>query len=494
MREIFRVRRSVSANLTLALGLVTAFLLATQSHSAIGAPLAVTARESATLTPGALYAVTTRNNLSVQYGTFRSFNTEKGEVLAIFDRALTANDDQAGTALTFTVVWRNAEARPAQAAEPTQTQSGRSLIETLQQFNLALCDIARLMFGLEGRLADSPRIAVYGEPTLQSDAKLVLERLESFDRAMKEQGFALPERTLVTLTDEAALESGLASGPIALKTAIWSPLRGRADRALKLAPIHGVKSVLVDPSVLAHERFHSVLSSHYGATAFFNRPTALALQEALADFAAAHEAGSPVIGSSSLDLRNLAQAQPSARHDLPLTRADFLPYDEHWNSLAYSGILWRLRTALGPWRMAKDFKALVDHLAETSGPQNEPRLHDPLHDPLQIENANLKHFLTRLTEFYRHDSKALAVLRGVTEANLFAFERPRAQPISPRVSRHRLAEPLEVDTGLMALATLRFFAPFAALSVAFTFALNALRKAYGLARSVSVRAQAQATP
>jgi hypothetical protein len=131
-----------------------------------------------------------------------------------------------------------------------------------------------------------------------------------------------------------------------------------------MQPVLWSKKTLTEPSISFHERAHSVLYRTYSGKAFVNQNKTV--QEALADFTAAHITGSPVIGQGAMlgkDLRNVETRtnglEKKSVDSLLSIRAGINAHDD---SMLFSNILWRLRQKLGPEKMSSALKPMIDDL------------------------------------------------------------------------------------------------------------------------------------
>ena len=132
---------------------------------------------------------------------------------------------------------------------------------------------------------------------------------------------------------------------------------------IALKPIFWKTSLTKDESILYHERTHSLLHRTYNESAYINRNSAL--QEALADFTAAHLRNSPEIAPDKNGaLRNIETREAqflgdnSVRNDLLDVKRD----SYHENSMIISNILWRMRSTIGAENTSLIYKPLIDSL------------------------------------------------------------------------------------------------------------------------------------
>ncbi|MBE8221305.1 MAG: hypothetical protein HAW60_01090 [Bdellovibrionales bacterium] len=186
----------------------------------------------------------------------------------------------------------------------------------------------------------------------------IANNLDSFDKTMMKMGFKKPSITRVIVNNSSA--SGPHSiGPPVIN--IWSP---KLKTVIVMNPLFGNKAAVESESILYHERTHSLMHSTYTIPAYVNKSF---MNEAIADFGAAHMLNNPQIGKINKDntpLRNIEERV--ARHEGDVNRRtsllDIRSGMNHENSMMISNILWKLRTTIGAEMMSNTFKPLLDNL------------------------------------------------------------------------------------------------------------------------------------
>ena len=118
------------------------------------------------------------------------------------------------------------------------------------------------------------------------------QNLVVFDHMMENLGFKRPTLTKVLLIEKTLLPNLL--GPASLSENIFNLWHtSEANNLIIMQPFRNNRHILEQPSVLTHERVHSIFRKIYRSDSyvFLNEP----IQEALADFLVAHYKGGPVI-------------------------------------------------------------------------------------------------------------------------------------------------------------------------------------------------------
>ena len=182
----------------------------------------------------------------------------------------------------------------------------------------------------------------------------MIQNLIAFDHMMEDLGFKRPTLTKVLLIDKTRLPNLL--GPAALSANIFNLWhRSKANNLILMQPIFYNRHVLKQPSVLMHERVHSILRKTYhpDSYVFLNKP----IQEALADFLAAHYKGEPVIWIlPEWGLIRLISRKPN----LPLSIHKTSTAHEKGEPLSY--VLWKLRKHMGEEEIEPVIKPFIDNL------------------------------------------------------------------------------------------------------------------------------------
>jgi hypothetical protein len=225
--------------------------------------------------------------------------------------------------------------------------------------------LAKLMSYPYRNLASKPTINVVGSMiSSQELGAAVAQKLETFDHAMLNLGFLRPESTRVIIDDQPILPS--LTGPFSMNVPTFNLWDGKSKKVIAMNPIFWKTAAVSDNHVLHHERMHALLHRTYNAEAFVNKNSAI--QEAFADFAAAHMEGSPHIGMDTsekgLPLRNIESR--SAENNKVMTSYNSLleasGTDYHNNSLFMSNVLWKIRQSIGPEKMSNMLKKFTDDI------------------------------------------------------------------------------------------------------------------------------------
>ncbi|MBL7689556.1 MAG: hypothetical protein JNJ49_16080 [Bdellovibrionaceae bacterium] len=472
------VRRRI-LTFTFAIGLICG-LAPTRSFGAGGTcedvfrapslPTELTAKliEQLEKTPDKRYLITRLNHDIPVVGTFAGSEMQNGVFLIRFKLE--------GIDSTIAVNPATASLGTAPIRMNFSEDPVRDLKASLARANEITRDISRMMYEPRPKVFKGPGLEVYGDfgsKQHSANGQVVGRILSEFDAFLKGSGFRLPEKTIVHIRDSKYAKK-VTLGPYCLIAGLWSPWRGQSDTTISLLPFRDEAAIVTSPSVLAHERVHSMLAMTYRPDAFFNRPTAQSLQEAIPDFLAAHFTNSPVIAGEIAEARDLTKVLSGARGGLPVTRNIFRTdqfMSQYHNSLAYSGILWRLRETLGADRMTADLKGLLDTIAKTGGPYTG----FISSTPLEIEHGNMQHFLRALARFYKNDVTAMRVIAEAANANLFTLDgltpnrmgsaEPRANGLAGPDERPALA------TSAMVYSTARVTLPPATLGAIIYFVL-----------------------
>lgn len=481
--------------LTLPLGITSARAAETTSGAtcdslfqASSAPPEMTEKIVAQLarTPKKRYLVTRLNDDRPAIGTYAGSTTHDGVFLIRFQilnsrESVLANPMLAALSeapVQFDVA--NGQPASQNASQASPLRQGMQELQDLKlvfsRANDVMRDFGNIMYQPRQQVFKNQQLEIYGDfgsKQHRADGAAIGRILTQFDDSLEQAGFRLPKKTIVHVRSSRYAKK-MNLGPYCFLRGLWSPWRGHSDMTMSLLPFGEESAIVTSPSVLAHERTHSMLASTYRPDAFFNRETAQSLQEAIADFLAAHFTDSPVVGGEVSVARDLSKSLPGARGGLPVTRNLFRTdqfLSQYHNSLAYSGILWRLREALGAKRITADLKGILDALAAIGGPYT----FFISSTALEIEHGNMQHFLRTLARFYRADATAMRVIEDVAAANLFTLD---------GLNPSRMANPAPLANGLasrnvrpptavaeMAAATLRITLPPAAIGSIFYFVL-----------------------
>lgn len=419
-------------------------------------------------TPESRYLITRLNDDIPVIGTFAGSETQNGVFLIRFKL-----EKRNETILVnpVTAALNKAPARVNYADDPVQL-----LKANLSMINDLTRDISRIMYEPRPRVFNSKGVEIFGNfgsAKHQENGQFIGRVLTEFDDFLKTAGFRTPAKTIIHIRDTQYAKK-IMMGPYCINEGLWSPWRGYSDNTISLLPFQGESAIVTSPSVIMHERVHSMLAMTYRPDAFFNRPTAQSLQEAIPDFLAAHFSGNPVVAGEISQNRDLTRVLAGARGGFPVTRNIFRTdqfMSQYHNSLAYSGVLWRLREAIGPERMTADLKGLLDALAKTGGPYTG----FISSTPLEIEHGNMQHFLRALSRFYKNDPNAMQVIDAAAAANLFTLDGLRPTRMgAPEAGQAGLAKPTqrpEVGTSKMVYSTARLALPPATLGAIIYFVL-----------------------
>ncbi len=419
-------------------------------------------------TPQSRYLITRLNDDIPVIGTFAGSETQNGVFLIRFK-----NENRNETILVnpATAALSKAPVKLNYADDPVQL-----LKANLAMANDLTRDISRIMYEPRPRVFNSKGVEIFGNFGSQKhreSGQLIGRVLTEFDDFLKTAGFRTPTKTIVHIRDTRYAEKVM-MGPYCINEGLWSPWRGYSDNTISLLPYGGESAIVTSPTVIMHERVHSMLAMTYRPDAFFNRPTAQSLQEAIPDFLAAHFSGNPVVAGEISQSRDLTKVFSGARGGFPVTRNIFRTdqfMSQYHNSLAYSGILWRLREAIGAERMTADLKGLIDALAKTGGPYTS----FISSTPLEIEHGNMQHFLRTLSRFYKTDAAAMQVIDAAASANLFTLDglhpTRMGDPEAGHAGLAKSTQRPEVGTSKMVYSTARLALPPATLGAIIYFVL-----------------------
>ena len=419
-------------------------------------------------TPENRYLITRLNNDIPVIGTFAGSELQNGVFLIRFKLE---NRDETISVNPVTTELNKAPAQLNYANDPLQL-----LKSNLAMANDLTRDISRMMYEPRPRVFNAKGVEIFGNFGSQQHrerGQLVGRVLTEFDDFLKSAGFRTPARTIIHIRDTQYAKK-IMLGPYCINEGLWSPWRGYSDNTISLLPYGGESAIVTSPTVIMHERVHSMLAVTYRHDAFFNRPTAKSLQEAIPDFLAAHFSGTPVVAGEISQSRDLTKVVSGARGGFPVTRNIFRTdqfMSQYHNSLAYSGILWRLREAIGAERMTADLKGLIDTLAKTGGPYTS----FISSTPLEIEHGNMQHFLRTLSRFYKNDAVAMRVIDEAANANLFTLDGLTPTRMGdPEPGHSGLANSAQrpaVGTSKMVYSTARLTLPPATLGAIIYFVL-----------------------
>lgn len=368
-----------------------------------------------TATPEARYVITRLNDDIPVIATFAGSETQNG---VFYIRFKIENRDETILVNPITAALNKAPAQLSYADDPV-----KMLKANLAMVNDLTRDISRIMYEPRPRVFNANGVEIFGNfgsLKHRDSGQLIGRVLTTFDDFLKSAGFRTPAKTIIHIRDTQYAKK-IMMGPYCINEGLWSPWRGYSDNTISLLPYQGESTIVTSPSVIMHERVHSMLAITYRPDAFFNRPTAQSLQEAIPDFLAAHFSGNPVIAGEISQHRDLTRVLTGARGGFPVTRNIFRTdqfMSQYHNSLAYSGILWRIREAIGADRMTSDLKGLLDALAQTGGPYTG----FISSTPLEIEHGNMQHFLRTLSRFYKNDGVAMKVIDAAADANFFTLD------------------------------------------------------------------------
>ena len=211
----------------------------------------------------------------------------------------------------------------------------------------------RLILMPQFLLTSVPGIEVVGSRWTSSRELVdqIVQNLVAFDHMMEGLGFTRPTLTKVLLIDKTLLPNLL--GPASLHENIFNLWHAsKANNLILMQPIFYSRYILEQSSTLLHERTHSVLRKTYHSNSyvFSNHP----IQEALADFLAAHYRGEPIIRILPTWDRDI-----SLNPTLPLHKNGTTSHDKG-KQLAY--VLWKLRGHMGKEEIEPLIKPFIDNL------------------------------------------------------------------------------------------------------------------------------------
>ena len=236
---------------------------------------------------------------------------------------------------------------------PPPREIWEEIIEHIAFTPVAAHTIGRLILMPQFPLASVPGIEVVGSRWTSSRelADQMTQKLVVFDHMMEGLGFQRPTLTKVLLIEKTLLPNLL--GPAALHENIFNLWHtSKANNLIIMQPLLDNRHILEQPSVLTHERVHSVLRKTYRSDSyvFLNQP----VQEALADFLAAHYKGGPVIKSIPQWDRDI-----SLKPTLPLHSSGTTP---HYKGRQLAYVLWKLRGHMGQEEIEPLIKPFIDNL------------------------------------------------------------------------------------------------------------------------------------
>jgi hypothetical protein len=374
--------------------------------------------------PGAQISLTLKNELRNYRGTYKWLSIKSNRLVIDFNEGFSVPlPPETSDFQIFPILPASAVNDGSTSGDPTRrhpvakknkfSQSPAVLLASFSR------DIAKMMFGLKKRITETPRITLYGSLLSSKEAALTIaQHLQSFDDKLTAMGFELPNKTYIYVNDRPRTLPGV--GPFAINGSLWSPWRGSSDASIHLRAADHEVQIVSNPKALFHERAHTMLRFQYEPKAFFNLPHATAIQEGITDFLAAHALNNATVKDSDTYNRSLVRASVNEEQsDFALTRQEFRIGDSHYNSLAYSSVLWHLRESLGEVRLSQDIKPILDSFARSQGPY--PGFFAD--DPLELENATFQYFLATLKRYYAGNSQAEVVLREACKANLLSFSK-----------------------------------------------------------------------
>ncbi len=242
-------------------------------------------------------------------------------------------------------------------------QFGLDVLKSFLRAPLTLHGIVKGPFFPHRTVLDKERIRIDGQLwTSKQTAITIADVVESFDLKMSNSGFRVPYFTKILLTDRPILPG---DGPRTYVYPIFSLRRFRPGHLIYLEPNEYNVKLALDPQVIRHERTHSILFSTYTTNSFVN--SYHPLNEALADFLAAHASDNPEIGSEETSgvvrhIEKMESENGNIRTLLDLRNLGF-----HDQSMLLSNLLWRVRQKVGSQDLDPYLKPLLDALNSTNG-------------------------------------------------------------------------------------------------------------------------------
>ena len=192
--------------------------------------------------------------------------------------------------------------------------------------------------------------------------KKVAEQITEFDEQMLSLGFLKPDKSRIIIRDKVILPTFM--GPFSLNTPTYNLWSREFKTIISMEPVNWRSTV--KESVIKHERMHALLHRTYSNESFINKSNTF--QEAIADFAAAHNTGSPKIGfrnNSGDGVERDILNRTSKVNDAVEYRSDFMSITGdgyHEDSLLVSHFLWKMREKMGAEELSRVFKPLIDDL------------------------------------------------------------------------------------------------------------------------------------
>lgn len=304
--------------------------------------------------PGVKYKIQLHGDPRVQLLTYEGFVEKDNKVLVGFSEENRLHQ-----------VFHVFEQKQIAHWRPSEPSSGRfaKLVDSALLNASRAHLLSKFMFKPFLQLAKiDNEVEVVGDFTSSKKlGKKIAKDVRAFDQLMTSMGFARPKKTRIVVSGNAVLPNIL--GPFAINTPltnIWSG--SKTTSTIAMNPMMYRKNSVSDESILYHERTHTLLNQTYSDDAYVIYSTTI--QEALADFAAAHMTNSPEIAVGAEEdkeaLRDIEKriSGGSKRHSL----MDAIGGSDHNNSMMISHILWKLRNEIGPDKMNEFFKPLVDQL------------------------------------------------------------------------------------------------------------------------------------
>ncbi len=296
------------------------------------------------------YRVLRHGDPRVQQLTFNGLFVDNGEIVLRFldkDRKevyLTGRD-------TFSAQEVNYSERPFELYKKIVTFP----IEQISNFHVT----SKLIFNYFRPLAkNEDAVSVVGHLSSSKDiAKSIADNMQRFDSLMARMGFLRPKKTTVVVGRVSPMPG---VGPFSLSTPIFNIWTRKVEPTIVMGASEWSGDYIASKSVLYHERTHSILQATYRSNSWINANAMI--QEALADFGAAHMNDFPVVGKdrSGGFIRDIEARKADGSHWQSLLQIDNESY--HNNSMFASHILWRLRQAVGAAKIDVHFKSLVDDL------------------------------------------------------------------------------------------------------------------------------------
>ena len=220
-----------------------------------------------------------------------------------------------------------------------------------------------------------------------------------------------PDKTKIVINDNPFFNQQ--GGPESVISPVFNMWDRESKNVILLSGFGKNTDIIRNPSVIAHERAHSHLFATFDTESFINKDDAI--QEAFADFFAAHVFDDPRLGFNVVvpdkPLRDIS-LRTYLEQDVTRFMEDFdslTLYGYHDDSLFYSNLLWRVREKVGK----ENIEPFVGRLMEDLNQNHTAKYADELAlayrggNNRAIEDAIEKQFVDNFHFFYARLRKLL---------------------------------------------------------------------------------------